>query len=96
MDIAITTKNLFTSGFLLRARMPLVFATDEEAIRSAIFDAFRRTQAFENARVMRIKNTLEIEDVWVSPNIADELRGKPNITIDGDALPMVFNEGHLF
>lgn len=96
MDIAITTKNLFTSGFLLRGRMPLVFSTDQEAIQSAIFDVFRRTQAFENARVMRIKNTLAIEDVWVSPNIADELRGKPNIIVDGAAHPMAFTEGHLF
>ena len=41
IDFPITTKNMFTSGFLLRCRMPLVFESDQETIKAALFDAFR-------------------------------------------------------
>ncbi len=76
IDFPITTKNLYTSGFLLRGRMPLVFESDEETIQAALFDAFRAdpSQAAD-ARVVRIKNTLALENLWVSANVAAELNG---------------------
>ncbi len=76
IDFPITTKNLYTSGFLLRGRMPLVFESDEETIQAALFDAFRAdpSQAAD-ARVVRIKNTLALENLWVSTNVAAELNG---------------------
>ena len=59
IDFPITTKNMFTSGFLLRCRMPLVFESDEETIKAALFDAFRSDPSqCADARVVRIKNTL--------------------------------------
>lgn len=76
IDFPITTKNMYTSGFLLRGRMPLVFESDDETIQAALFDAFRAdpSQA-ANARVVRIKNTLALEHLWVSANLAAELNG---------------------
>jgi len=77
IDFPITVKNMFTSGFLQRARMPLVFDSDTETIQAALFDAFRADPAASaQARVMRIKNTLELEKLWVSANIAAELNGQ--------------------
>ena len=56
--------------------MPLVFESDEETIQAALFDAFRAdpSQAAD-ARVVRIKNTLALENLWVSANVAAELNG---------------------
>lgn len=96
IDFPITTKNLFTSGFLQRARMPLVFETDKAAIQAAIYEAFRKSQAFETVRLMRIRNTLAIEDLWVSPNLTEELRDKPNLRIATEPEPLEFTEGQLF
>ena len=76
IDFQVTVKNLFTSGFMQRARMPLFFETDRETIQAAIYDALRVSQDFANVRFMRIKNTLDIENLWVSANLLDELRGK--------------------
>ena len=82
IDFQKTMKNMFTSGSLKRCRMPLFFETDEETIRAAIYDAFRSDPAqCVNARVMRIKNTLEIESLWVSANILAELTGQESITV---------------
>ncbi len=82
IDFPITMKNMFTSGFLKRCYMPLVFESDEETIRAALYDAFRSDPSqCANARVMRIKNTLEIESLWVSANILAELTGQESITV---------------
>jgi hypothetical protein len=82
IDFPKTMKNMFTSGSLKRCRMPLFFETDEETIRAAIYDAFRSDPSqCVNARVMRIKNTLAIESLWVSANILAELTGQESITV---------------
>jgi len=82
IDFAITTKNMFTSGFLKRAYMPLVFESDEETIKAAIYDAFRSDPSqCANARVVRIKNTLAIESLWVSANVLAELTSQESITV---------------
>ncbi|MCY3915351.1 MAG: lactate racemase domain-containing protein [Chloroflexi bacterium] len=87
IDFQKTMKNMFTSGSLKRCRMPLFFDTDEETIRAGLYDAFRSDPSqCANARVMRIKNTLEIETLWVSANILAELTGQESITAgDGAA-----------
>lgn len=87
IDFQKTMKNMFTSGSLKRCRMPLFFETDEETIRAAIYDAFRSDPSqCPKARVMRIKNTLEIESLWVSANILAELTGQESITVGDTAV----------
>ena len=96
IDFPITMKNMFTSGFLLRCRMPLVFESDEETIKAALFDAFRAdpSQAVD-ARVVRIKNTLALENVWVSANIASELNGSASVEVGEGATELAFAGGML-
>lgn len=70
------TTNTFTSGFLERGRLPLVFPNDEAAIHAALTHLFRpNPQDRPHARVMRIRNTLDLGTVWVSPNLAGEIGG---------------------
>ena len=96
IDFAITTKNIFTSGFLERGRMPMVFANDEETIQAALFDVYRANPAeSRHARVVRIKNTLELENLWVSANIAAELRHQDAVTVSAQAAELAFAAGEL-
>lgn len=86
IDFPITMKNMFTSGFLKRCYMPLVFESDDETIRAALYDAFRSDPSkCADARVMRIKNTLALESLWVSANILAELTGQEAITVGDSA-----------
>ena len=97
IDFPITTKNLFTSGFLQRARMPLVFETDYDAIQAGMFDAFRsHIEDIDDLRMIRIKNTLALENLWVTANIASELETNPNIKLIGDSQHLKFTDGMLF
>ena len=45
----------------------------------------------ETARVVRIKNTLELHRIWVSPAMLDEVDNDENITIAGEETPMAFD-----
>lgn len=97
IDFPITTKNIFTSGFLQRGRMPMVFANDQETIQAGIFDAYRaKVDQHHQVRLVRIKNTLELETLWVTKNIADELRGRDRIMIDDAPTELTFSNGNLF
>ena len=96
IDFPITMKNMFTSGFLKRCRMPLVFESDEETIKASLFDAFRADPSqCANARVVRIKNTLALENLWVSANIAAELNGRDTVTVSDKAASLAFAAGAL-
>ena len=86
IDFPITMMNMFTSGFLKRCRMPLVFESDDQTIKAALFDAFRSDPSqCPSARIVRIKNTLALEDIQVSANIAAELNGRESITLSTQA-----------
>ena len=94
IDFPITMKNMFTSGSLTRCRMPLVFESDEETIKAAIYDAFRSDPSqCAGARVVRIKNTLALEKLWVSANIAAELNGKDKVEVGDEEAMLVFAAG---
>ena len=96
IDFPITMKNMFTSGGLTRCRMPLVFESDEETIKAAIYDAFRSDPSqCAGARVVRIKNTLALENIWVSANIAAELNGKDKVEVGAEEAMLVFAAGGM-
>ncbi len=99
IDFPITMKNMFTSGSLKRCRMPLMFETDEETIKAALYDAFRIDPAqAAAARVVRIKNTLALEQLWVSASVAAELNGNGHngsIQVGAHAADLEFAAGML-
>ena len=96
IDFPITTKNVFTSGFLARGNVPMVFATDAEAIDTALKAVFRANpQARSGARVIRIRSTLDLEQIRVSAALLDEVRASDGFINAGDMQPMQFENGVL-
>lgn len=63
-----TLKNVLTTSFLDRAKIPVVLPNDREAIETAIGLLSKRP---EELRVVQIENTLELEEFYVSPAMAD-------------------------
>lgn len=58
--------NAFTTGFVERVAIPMYMPTEHEAISAALRTCGVAPAA---ARVVRIKNTLQLEDVWLSENV---------------------------
>jgi hypothetical protein len=96
IDFDIFSLNIFTSSFLQRGRIPLVFPTDQAAIEAAITSVYRANRADHvQARVVRIRSTLDLDTVWVSTNVLREIEDSPDVVAAGPAEPLEFTAGHL-
>ena len=71
VDHEVTNANVLTSTFLERGRMPLVAADDAEALRWAVHTC---GAAARDAAVVRVRNTLALETLLLSPSAADRAR----------------------
>src|SRR5688572_20034482 len=89
-----TQINCITAMTPEKARVPIALKTDREAVTTAL-TTVGPIEAWE-ARVIRIKNTLEMEELQVSEALMDELKGRPDITPLGALEEMPFDtEGNL-
>jgi hypothetical protein len=72
MDYSATRINCLTAGYPEGAILPVHFDTDREVIDAAL--AIAGTRAVNEARVMRIRNTLDLEEVQISEACLAEKR----------------------
>jgi hypothetical protein len=78
--------NVLTSCFLERARIPITLPTDREVIEQAIETCWRIDPA--QARMVVIPNTLELETLWVTQPLEDEVRAHPHLKRETDYVPL--------
>ncbi len=89
IDAKMMAINSITSTLPELARIPLAFDTDREAIRAALETA--GLAAPERARVIRIRNTLDLAEVEMSEAYAGALRARPDLEPLGPPHPMPFD-----
>ena len=80
--------NAFTTGDMQRMAIPCTLKDDEELI-----DKIR--ERFGNNRWMFIPNTLHLEKIFVSEDLAKELQGHPRCRVSPTATPLSFSNGRL-
>lgn len=94
LDLSVTYANSITSTVLDGARIPMVMNSDREAIVVGLKGCNRIKP--ESARIVRIKNTLELGEVYVSEAILPELAARKDIELLSDLEEWPFNgEGNL-
>lgn len=81
--------NSITSTLPELARTPLALETDREAVRAALETAGLADTQY--ARVIRIRNTLDLAEVEVSEAYAATLRARPDLEPLGGPYPMPFD-----
>lgn len=74
MDREATYANALACKCILDARIPMVAKDEEEAVRIAVKSC--RGLDLENLRIIRIKNTLNLEEIQVSEAIYKEEKGE--------------------
>jgi hypothetical protein len=84
-----TQINCVTAMTPEKARLPIALDNDREAISTAL-TTVGPVEPWE-ARVIRIKNTLELEELQVSEAVMDELKGRQDITLSGGLEEMAFD-----
>jgi len=95
IDYTSTYANVITSSFLERGKIPVVAETDREAFTMALRTCGHVQEGRE--RIVRILDTLHLEDVYVSAPLLGELSARESIetlntgselfTDDGDLTP---------
>jgi hypothetical protein len=78
IDINATYENALTSGVLRSARIPIALKDD----RAALEAAFRTVPSPKEAKVVRIRNTLELHTFWASESLLPELKAMPKISVE--------------
>jgi hypothetical protein len=86
--------NVVTSTFIERAKVPMVLASDEEALQTAVRCNWGVPP--EETRFVRIPNTLHLEYLYVSENLVEEVLRNAETEVVGDAERVRFDaEGQL-
>ena len=80
--------NAFTTGDMQRMAIPCTLQDDEELIGKI-------SERFGNRRWMFIPNTLHLEKIFVSKDLAKELQGHPRCRVSSTPTPLSFSNGRL-
>lgn len=90
IDFQKTYPNCLTTRVVFSARIPMVMDNDRQAIQAAIKTCFDADQ--NNIRLIRIKNTLQLDQIQISEALLPEAEENPAIEIlDRKANPLTFN-----
>src|SRR5262249_14447617 len=90
MDAEITRINIATSGFPLRGRIPPVFPSDRAAVEHALAALAERTQG-SGPTVLRIRDTLRLDELETSENLLPELLARPGVELIAEPSEMRFD-----
>jgi hypothetical protein len=77
IDFEVTYKNISTSSFLERGKIPFVAKDDMEAIHLALRNCGNMLPGKE--RIIRIKDTLHLDELYVSDTVLQELKTNSQI-----------------
>lgn len=93
IDFQATYENALTSTFLERAKVPMVAETDRQAVEFA----FRSLALADSstARIIRIRNTLRLDELIVSRSVLHDLEGRPDIEVLGPVEPFFDEHGNI-
>jgi len=90
VDHVATATNAITAMTPEKGRMPIALVTDRGAVEAAL--ATIGALESENARVVHIRNTLEIGELEISEALLDEAGGRQNLRIISQGETLSFDE----
>ena len=79
IDFEVTNRNILTSGFLERGKIPYIAQSDNEALQVSLRAA--GCLDVTSARVIRIKDTLHLGEMLVSECVMECLVKEPSIEV---------------
>ncbi|MHC4124628.1 MAG: nickel pincer cofactor-dependent isomerase, group 22 [Planctomycetota bacterium] len=93
IDFQVTYENVYTSTFLERAKIPVVAETPKEALGFALRSCGPVPQ--EKQRIVRILDTLNLDEVYVSEVILGEISDEALIEVFDGPVDMFDTKGEL-
>jgi hypothetical protein len=86
IDREATYLNCLTSHNLSGGKIPIVLPSDREAVEAGLAGI-----PLERARLLLIRNTLELELMWASPALLAEVEASPALSVAGPSRPLRFS-----
>lgn len=92
MDWQASYLNSLTAGLngVQRMQIPFVMPTDRAAVAMAIRTCGRAD--WENVRLVRIRNTLDLAEIYLSASLLDEARRNPALELEPRGAPLAFDQ----
>ncbi|WP_049752081.1 DUF362 domain-containing protein [Carboxydothermus hydrogenoformans] len=84
--------NSITAAIPRTVRLPMVMPNDEMAIKAAIKTANNFDYVGEDTRIVRIKNTLNVEQIYISQALLSEVRANSSLEIVDGPIDFAFDE----
>jgi hypothetical protein len=88
LDRRVTSLNAITACAPLGARMPAILDSDREALGAAIRSSPPRE---DGPRIAFVRDTLDLERVWLSEACAPLIAGRDDLDVVGDPEPLPFD-----
>ncbi len=89
MDFAATYPNQLTSRVVASARIPMVMENDRQAIQAAVKTCCGIDE--NKLRMIRIKNTKDIEEILISPALMTEAQNHPRVEVVSQPAELLFD-----
>ncbi len=89
VDIGAMYTNAITATTIMPAKLPIIMEGDRKAIAAAIRSCSMVTP--DSARIVRIKNTLEVHNIFVSPALSEYVERHENMDRLGPEAAMEFD-----
>lgn len=94
-DFEQTYPNALTSTVPMSVKIPMVLRNDRQAIQAAV--KMSNVADRDAVRLVRIKNTVSLEEIAISENLIPYAEAHPNLEVLGEPRELPFNEeGNLF
>jgi hypothetical protein len=92
IDLRSAYVNAMTSGLggPQRGQIPMAMPTDRSAVAAALLTCGRAD--VERARVVRMRSTLDLEDLLVSESLREQVEADDRLSVCGEPVPMGFDE----
>jgi len=90
IDYQATYLNCLTSGFIQRAMIPITLDSDQEVIEKAVNSLNLPEDC--TPRIVRIKNTLHLDEMYCSDNLIPEIKNKPCLEVMSGSYHLSFDE----
>lgn len=96
LDLEAVYANAITSTTVKLPKIPMTMDNDHDAIAAAILSCVFAEDR-ENIKLIRIKNTMELGEIWVSEALLEEVKKNPLLEVLSEPQPFAFDEnGNLF
>lgn len=89
IDFEMTYPNVITATTIKGSKIPMILKSDKEAIQIALRTTVDSDK--NNPRMIRIKNSLQIDEIYISEAHLNEAKNNPNIKILGESMEFPFD-----